>query len=448
MLNLQTDGATLINDSTCISGSEVLRQSTQLDINSLPLEILLAIFASLCTDRYIAGYHHSVHVERCSRMSLMCTCRLWYNIVMDAPELWCDLQLCLPIPPTPEFLLRLRNILERSKDRPMSIELSQSMTGEAAARRLAEGSVNGTRPQLFPDLLSTSDRWVSLTAGAGLMVGSLLAPLEHSIPRLRDLIIRGKLFPVSNHTLRMFDSAPSLRRLVLQPVAYNIPFDHLWPRLTEFEGRFDDTSDLEAFVQILRTTPALRLSHLTVTIPKEDKTSFFRRIVLFLRQSRCVLSTLEISQWNLRDGAQVHILLPFLANLCSAVECLDLHFCHYDAIHVSNLMQHALGFLTDPDPSSRRWLLLRSLVIRIQFKLSGLSAPAPSCLTLDAIRTIRSMIEAPYRLSTLKTIDLEINFLYTLVDEKDCAALSALLVDHGSTLHIKYNGMSAEEILG
>ncbi len=116
-------------------------------------------------------------------------------------------------------------------------------------------------------------------------------------------------------------------------------------------------------------------------------------------------------------------------------------------IHVSDLMQRALGFMTDPDPSLRCWLLLRSLVIRIQFKLPGLSAPAPSRLTLDAIRTIRSIIEAPYRASTLKRIHLEINFLYvqpsreTLVDEKDCAALSALLVDHGSTLHIKYNGM-------
>ncbi len=100
---------------------------------------------------------------------------------MDASELWSDLQLCLPIPPMPEFLLRLRNILERSKDRPMSIELSQSMTGKAAARRLAEGTSNGTHPQLFPDLFSTSDRWVSLTAGAGLTVGSLLTPLEHNI---------------------------------------------------------------------------------------------------------------------------------------------------------------------------------------------------------------------------------------------------------------------------
>ncbi|KAF8869168.1 hypothetical protein CPB85DRAFT_850462 [Mucidula mucida] len=167
-------------------------------------------------------------------------------------------------------------------------------------------------------------------------------PPRAQYPLLRDLTIRGKLFPVSNHTLRMFDSAPSLRCLVLQPVASNIPFDHLWPRLTEFEGRFDDTRDSEALVQILRKTPALQwlsvtsnahtahithsandpvilphvevfrarnffllhllvtpvLKHLTVTIPKEDKTSFFRRIMLFLRQSRCVLSTLEISQWN------------------------------------------------------------------------------------------------------------------------------------------------------
>ncbi len=105
-----------------------------------------------------------------------------------------------------------------------------------------------------------------------------------------------------------------------------------------------------------------------------------------------------------------NILLPFLASLCSAVEFLDLHFYHYDAIHVSDLVQRALGFLVDPDPSSRRWLLLRSLVVRIEFKLPGLSAPAPSRLTSDAIRTIRSMIEAPYRASTLKTIHLEINF--------------------------------------
>ncbi|KAF8875823.1 hypothetical protein CPB85DRAFT_539315 [Mucidula mucida] len=167
MMNLQTAGATLTNDSTCISGSEELRQSTQLNISSLPLETLLAIFASVCTDRYIAGYHHSVHVERCSLMSLVCICRLWYYIVMDAPEMWSDLQLCLPVPPTPECLLWLRNILERSKDRPMSIELSQSMTGEAAARRVAEGTARG----------------------GGLMVGSLLTPSSNERRRMACVIM-------------------------------------------------------------------------------------------------------------------------------------------------------------------------------------------------------------------------------------------------------------------
>ncbi|KAL1675977.1 hypothetical protein EV122DRAFT_292229 [Schizophyllum commune] len=192
-------------------------------ISSLPTETLLDIFDH-CRVKYYDFTLDSIYV-RGGPLSVTSVCQRWRHVALSSPTLWTDVHLNIYPHPLGDVIARLRGLLERSGDLPLSV----------IVRNHGIAPLSGLVPALQL-LASHSARWVYADIALRNHQFCNLTSIRGCLPLLRraTIFIRGHTFGQQWDPYRgLFVECPAL--VSFEHVGQNL--DLPWEQLIRYSTR-------------------------------------------------------------------------------------------------------------------------------------------------------------------------------------------------------------------
>ncbi|KAJ7141522.1 hypothetical protein C8R46DRAFT_921248 [Mycena filopes] len=287
---------------------------------TLPNEVVAEIFLqTLDGPSFLGG--------RASPIYLGHICQRWRDIALSTPSLWSGMSIIMHHfrPSQTSYLELLELWLARSRDCPLTISFTNKLqTGV------------GTPSLAIKAILAHQTRWDTVALD---MAWDALPNIQGDLPLLRSLDIRlrdtSAAPPMGMAGSARAFSGPKLRIVILSgPKVHMLGLP--WAQLTSITIE----TSLEAMVQILRTTSALRELSVRPYLDMRDPSYWDRlpsipplmhlRTLAFARATRVIPSLLR----KLTLPALKHIELPMLC-LPEVVEILTRSRCPLDGLQIS-----------------------------------------------------------------------------------------------------------------